>query len=94
MTMIKAAVVTSLLLLGGCSWFDGSDKLACDPSLPANFTVSHEPPPPGFAAPSLMARPCSPDTKIQAADNGKLPAGAPPPAADPLAKSPAALAGR
>jgi hypothetical protein len=93
MTIMKAAAVTSLLLLGGCSWFGGSDKLACDPSLPANFTVSREPPPPGFAAPTLMAPPCAPATKTKTADGGTLPDGAPPPP-DPLAKSPAALAGR
>jgi hypothetical protein len=90
MTIIKAAAAMTLLLLGGCSWFGGPDKLACDPSLPKGFAVSREPPPPGFAAPTLMAPPCAPDTKTKVADDGKPPQGAP----DPHAKSTAAVAGR
>jgi hypothetical protein len=92
MKIIKAAAAMTLLLLGGCSWFSGPEKIACDPTLPRGYTLSHEPPPPGFAPPTLMPPPCTPDTTKKVAD-GKPPSGAPP-AADTAGRTTATVAGR
>jgi hypothetical protein len=92
MKIIKAAAAMTLLLPTGCSWFGGPDKIACDPSLPAGYTLSHEPPPPGFAAPTLMPPPCTPDAAKTVAD-GKQPSGAAK-AANQAAGTTATVAGR
>jgi hypothetical protein len=92
MTIIKAAAAMALLLLSSCSWFGGPDKLACDPSLPQGYALSREPPPPGFAAPTLMPPPCTPDTGKKMADG--TPASAAAKAASQAAGTTATVAGR
>jgi hypothetical protein len=92
MKIIRAAAALTPLLLAGCSWFSGPDKIACDPSLPAGYTLSHEPPPPGFAPPTLMPPPCTPDTATKTA-GGKPPTDAAK-AANQAAGPTATVAGR